>query len=109
MIQAGGAGGAPPCTMAELHQTYAHSFTFIFRIGDVIAETVRQKRDFQIQYPQNGRAPGTPQPSLSGRDRLKAMSGREGQPRVERPDDRNDSYPGRNVFSKHKRNIKVLL
>ena len=72
--------------------------TFIFRIGDVIAETVRQKRDFQIQYPQNGRAPGTPQPSLSGRDRLKAMSGREGQPRVERPDDRNDSYPGRNIY-----------
>lgn len=84
-------------------------FTFIFRIGDVIAETVRQKRDFQIQYPQNGRAPGTPQPSLSGRDRLKAMSRPgEGQSRVERPDDRNDSY-GRNVFSKHKQNYNVLL
>ena len=65
-----------------------------------------------MQYPQNGRAPGTPQPSLSGRDRLKAMSGRPGdggQSRVERPDDRNDSYPGRNVFSKHKQNPKVLL
>jgi len=69
------------------------NFEGVDRIGDVIAETVRQKRDFQIQYPQNGRAPGTPQPSLSGRDRLKAMSRPgEGQSRVERPDDRNDSY-----------------